>query len=52
MRLFESALKDTHASVTHEMELEYQELYKTLKSESPRGPKRIGFSIEERMAAD
>ena len=52
MRLFESALKETHPSVTAEMEMEYQELYRTLKSESPRGPKRIGFSVEERMAAD
>jgi hypothetical protein len=34
------------------MELEYEELYKTLKSESPRGPKRIGFSVTDRMAAD
>ena len=52
MRMFESALKETRASVTPEMELEYEELYKTLKSESPRGPKRIGFSVTDRMAAD
>jgi transitional endoplasmic reticulum ATPase len=52
MRMFESALKETRASVTPEMELEYEELFKTLKSESPRGPKRIGFSVADRMAAD
>ncbi|HSL70762.1 MAG TPA: CDC48 family AAA ATPase, partial [Longimicrobiales bacterium] len=52
MRMFEEALKDTRASVTPEMEQEYEELYKTLKSESPRGPKRIGFAVQDRMAAD
>src|SRR5688500_11188228 len=31
MRLFEEALKETRASVTPEMEEEYEELYKTLK---------------------
>jgi len=52
-RFFEEALKETHASVTPEMELEYQELYRTLKSESPRGPKRIGFAVSDgNMAAD
>ncbi|MGH7467209.1 MAG: CDC48 family AAA ATPase [Longimicrobiales bacterium] len=51
-RFFEEALKETHASVTPEMEEEYEELYRTLKSESPRGPKRIGFSVKEQMAAD
>jgi transitional endoplasmic reticulum ATPase len=52
MRLFEEALHSTRASVTPEMEEEYQELYKTLKSESPRGPKRIGFNVSDQMAAD
>jgi transitional endoplasmic reticulum ATPase len=47
MRLFEKALKETRASVTEEMELEYHELAETLKSESPRGRKRIGFAIEK-----
>ncbi len=52
-RFFEEALKETRASVTPEMDLEYQELYRTLKSESPRGPKRIGFAVSaEGMAAD
>ena len=52
MRLFEEALLETRASVTPEMDEEYRELYRTLKSESPRGPKRIGFAVGERMAAD
>lgn len=43
MRFFEEALKETRASVTAEMEKEYQELAKTLKQESPREPPRIGF---------
>ena len=42
---FEEAFKDTRASVTDEMEREYRELAQTLKSESPRGNKRIGFSV-------
>ncbi|MGQ0563056.1 MAG: CDC48 family AAA ATPase [Gemmatimonadota bacterium] len=56
MRLFEAALKETRASVTEEMEHEYRELAETLKSESPRGRKQIGFAIErprrEAAAAD
>ncbi len=48
MRLFESALTETRASVTEEMEREYRELAETLKSESPRGRrKQIGFSVGE-----
>jgi transitional endoplasmic reticulum ATPase len=46
-RHFEAAIKETRASVTKEMEEEYEELARTLKSESPRGPKRIGFSVSE-----
>jgi transitional endoplasmic reticulum ATPase len=47
MRLFESALKETRASVTEEMEREYKELAETLKSESPRGRrKQIGFDVD------
>jgi transitional endoplasmic reticulum ATPase len=46
MRLFESALHETRASVTEEMEREYRELAETLKSESPRGRrKQIGFAV-------
>ena len=58
MRLFESAMKETRASVTEEMEREYKELAETLKSESPRGRrKQIGFDvggnpIREAVAAD
>ena len=46
-RHFEAAFKETRASVTKEMEEEYEDLVKTLKSESPRGPKRIGFSVTD-----
>jgi len=42
MRFFESALEDTRASVTSEMEREYEEIAENLKRESPQG-KRIGF---------
>jgi transitional endoplasmic reticulum ATPase len=41
MSHFESALTETRASVTPEMEREYEEILDTLKRESPRG--RIGF---------
>ncbi len=47
MRFFEKALTETHASVTPEMEREYSELAETLKHESPRGPRRIGFDLPE-----
>jgi transitional endoplasmic reticulum ATPase len=47
MSYFEQALTETRASVTEEMEREYRELAETLKSESPRGRKRIGFSLGE-----
>ena len=40
---FEKALQASHASVTKEMEREYEEMLKQLKQESPRGPKRMGF---------
>ena len=49
MRLFEAALKETRASVTPEMEREYEELLEQLKRESPRG-KRIGFTFGEQVA--
>ncbi|HEX8275874.1 MAG TPA: CDC48 family AAA ATPase [Longimicrobiaceae bacterium] len=49
MRLFEAALKETRASVTPEMEREYEELQEQLKRESPRG-KRIGFTFGEQVA--
>jgi transitional endoplasmic reticulum ATPase len=43
MRLFEAALKETRASVTPEMEREYEQIRETLKRESPAG--RIGFHV-------
>jgi transitional endoplasmic reticulum ATPase len=43
MRFFEAALKETRASVTPDMEKEYEELQDQLKRESPRG--RIGFTV-------
>ena len=58
MKFFESALTETRASVTEEMEREYKELAETLKSESPRGRrKQIGFDVgghpmREAVAAD
>ena len=40
---FDAARKETRASVTEEMERKYRQLAETLKRESPRGPRRIGF---------
>jgi len=48
MRYFEEALKDTRASVTPEMEKEYEEIAEQLKRESPRGGK-IGFGTFEAL---
>jgi transitional endoplasmic reticulum ATPase len=45
MNYFEQALLETRASVTEEMEKEYRQLADTLKSESPRGRRRIGFAV-------
>src|SRR5690606_972843 len=44
MRYFEAALKETRASVTPEMEREYELLQDGLKRESPQG-RRIGFQV-------
>jgi transitional endoplasmic reticulum ATPase len=41
---FAKAVKETRASVTEEMGKEYRELAEELKSESPRGRRRIGFA--------
>ncbi|HLM69475.1 MAG TPA: AAA family ATPase, partial [Longimicrobium sp.] len=49
MRFFESALKESRASVTPEMEREYEELRSELKREGPRG-RQIGFRAPERTA--
>jgi transitional endoplasmic reticulum ATPase len=42
MQFFERALKDTRASVTPEMEKEYEDMAESLRRENPRG-KTIGF---------
>ncbi|MDR0787530.1 MAG: CDC48 family AAA ATPase [Gemmatimonadota bacterium] len=49
MRYFEEALKDTRASVTAEMEKEYEEITDQLRRESPRGSRKIGFGITEEL---
>jgi transitional endoplasmic reticulum ATPase len=43
MRFFEQALKQSRASVTPEMEREYEEIAESLKRENPRGTRTIGF---------
>jgi transitional endoplasmic reticulum ATPase len=43
MSFFNSALEETRASVTPEMEKEYEEITEQLKRESPRGSRKIGF---------
>ena len=50
MRFFEAALRETRASVTPEMEREYEQLAEELKRESPRG-KRIGFALAENVVS-
>ncbi|HSH45777.1 MAG TPA: CDC48 family AAA ATPase [Longimicrobiales bacterium] len=47
MELFERALSETRASVTPEMEREYERIGEELKQESPSGSRRIGFVVEE-----
>ncbi len=47
MRFFDKALEETRASVTPEMEEDYRRMARTLKQENPRGPRRIGFALEE-----
>ncbi|MGH7554031.1 MAG: CDC48 family AAA ATPase, partial [Longimicrobiales bacterium] len=51
MQFFEEAIKETRASVTEDMEREYKELAEELKSESPRGRRRIGFAVEAQPPA-
>ena len=41
---FEEALKEVRASVTPEMEREYEQLAERLKQERPDGTRRIGFA--------
>jgi transitional endoplasmic reticulum ATPase len=45
MRFFESALAQTHPSVTTQVEREYKRILEQLKSENPRGRRRLGFPI-------
>jgi len=46
MRVFEIALKESRASVTPELEDEYERVKDTLRYEGPGGQRRIGFQIE------
>jgi transitional endoplasmic reticulum ATPase len=46
MRFFEAAMKESRASVTPEMEREYERIADELKRESPRS-RRIGFTTAE-----
>lgn len=46
MRFFEEARKETHASVTPEMEREYEQMAEQLKQESPGGREGLGFRID------
>ncbi|MFP4624468.1 MAG: CDC48 family AAA ATPase [Gemmatimonadota bacterium] len=50
MRFFEAGLKETRASVTPEMEKDYEQIFQHLKQESPLGPRRIGFQVERETA--
>ncbi len=45
MRLFELAMKETSASVTPEMEKEYERIVAQLKQDSARAERRMGFSV-------
>jgi transitional endoplasmic reticulum ATPase len=47
MRIFEDSLQQTRASVTDDMEREYEEMAERLKQESPRGEEKIGFTRSE-----
>jgi transitional endoplasmic reticulum ATPase len=50
MACFERALAESHASVSEEVEREYESLLQELKRESPTGRRRIGF-LADRPAA-
>lgn len=47
MAFFLRALEETRASVTPEMEREYEEIAEQLKQENPRGRRTIGFQVAE-----
>ncbi len=49
---FEAALAETRASVTPDLEREYREVARSLRSESPAGARRIGFNLPDRTASD
>jgi hypothetical protein len=52
MALFEQALGETRASVPRELEEEYRRIAERLRTESPTGPRRIGFAIEREEPAE
>ena len=47
MRFFEQVLKETRASVTPDMEKEYERMVEQLKQENPRGSRQIGFALPQ-----
>jgi transitional endoplasmic reticulum ATPase len=51
MSCFERALADSHASVSEEVEREYEALGRELKRESPTGRRRIGFLADQSPGA-
>ena len=48
MGFFLKSLEETRASVTSDMEREYEEMAEQLKQENPRGRRTIGFQVTER----
>ena len=48
MAFFSSAIEETRASVTPEIEREYEEMAEQLKQESPWGRRAIGFQVADR----
>jgi transitional endoplasmic reticulum ATPase len=54
MRFFERGLAESRASVTPDMEREYEQIADELKREGPHGRRQIGFALPppERIAAD
>ncbi|HEX8693095.1 MAG TPA: CDC48 family AAA ATPase [Longimicrobium sp.] len=51
MRRFEAALAESRASVTPDMEREYEQIADELKREGPRGRRQIGFTVPGTGAA-
>lgn len=52
MDFFEKALDETRPSVTPKMEEEYEQIAESLKQESARAPKNIGFSLNPVTSAE